>query len=76
LCAASSEAAASLASMCPASLEAAHMIDQKIFTQDPFSQIDIEGVGKLITMAIEKGKSVNPGLTAGVASLVANTLLN
>ncbi len=41
-------------------------IDQKIFTQDPFSQIDIDGVGKLITMAIEKGKSVNPGLTVGV----------
>lgn len=41
-------------------------LDQKIFTQDPFSQIDIEGVGKLITMAIEKGKSVNPDLTVGV----------
>ena len=41
-------------------------IDQKIFIQDPFSQIDIEGVGELIKMAIEKGKSVNPGLTVGV----------
>ncbi|MCF8494781.1 MAG: pyruvate, phosphate dikinase [Rickettsiaceae bacterium] len=41
-------------------------IDQKIFVHDPFSQIDIEGVGKLIQMAIEKGKSVNPGLTVGV----------
>ncbi len=41
-------------------------IDQKIFIQDPFSQLDIEGVGELIKMAIEKGKSVNPGLTVGV----------
>ena len=41
-------------------------IDQKIFTHDPFSQIDIEGVGKLIQMAIEKGKAVNPDLTIGV----------
>ena len=41
-------------------------IDQKIFTHDPFSQIDIDGVGKLIHMAIEKGKSVNPELKIGV----------
>lgn len=41
-------------------------LDQKIFTHDPFSQIDIDGVGKLIHMAIEKGKSVNPKLTVGV----------
>ncbi len=41
-------------------------IDKKIFLRDPFAQIDIEGVGKLINMAIEKGKSVNPKLTIGV----------
>ncbi|GAB4164461.1 MAG: pyruvate, phosphate dikinase [Rickettsiaceae bacterium] len=41
-------------------------IDQKIFTHDPFARIDVEGVGQLIKIAVEKGRQENPGMTFGV----------
>ncbi len=40
--------------------------DQKIFSQDPFTTIDETGVGKLIEMAITKGKSVNKNIELGI----------
>lgn len=41
-------------------------IEQGIFTFDPFVHIDVIGVGHLIKMAIEKGKSKNAKLTIGI----------
>jgi pyruvate,orthophosphate dikinase len=41
-------------------------INQKIFTHDPFAQIDTEGVGELIKMAVKKGRLANPKLSLGV----------
>lgn len=41
-------------------------LEQKIFTQDPFSVIDVEGVGELIRTAIDKGKKINPHISLGV----------
>ncbi|MBN8511688.1 MAG: pyruvate, phosphate dikinase [Rickettsiales bacterium] len=41
-------------------------IEQGIFAFDPFVHIDIRGVGHLIKMAIEKGKSRNARLTIGI----------
>lgn len=41
-------------------------IDQKIFSDDPFSKIDIEGVGELIKLAIKKGRAANPQISLGV----------
>ena len=41
-------------------------LEQKIFPHDPFTRLDEEGVGQLIEIAIEKGKSTNPALKLGV----------
>ncbi|MBI9015297.1 MAG: pyruvate, phosphate dikinase [Clostridiales bacterium] len=40
--------------------------NKKVFTQDPFESIDINGVGKLMEMAKEKGRSVKPNLKIGI----------
>ena len=40
--------------------------DAKIFENDPFAKLDQVGVGKLMKMAIELGKSVNPSLHVGI----------
>ena len=37
--------------------------DAKIFENDPFAKLDQTGVGKLMEMAIELGKPVNPTFT-------------
>ena len=38
----------------------------KIFENDPFAKLDRNGVGKLMEMAIEKGRSVNKNLHIGI----------
>ncbi len=40
--------------------------DTKIFENDPFAKLDQTGVGKLMQMAIELGKPVNPTLHCGI----------
>ena len=40
--------------------------DKKIFENDPFAKLDQVGVGKLMKMAIELGKSVRPALHCGI----------
>ena len=40
--------------------------DAKILENDPFAKLDQEGVGKLMKMAIELGKPVNPKLHIGI----------
>ena len=40
--------------------------DKKIFENDPFAKLDQVGVGKLMKMAIELGKPVNPHLHVGI----------
>ena len=40
--------------------------DTKIFENDPFAKLDQTGVGKLMKMAIELGKPVNPNLHVGI----------
>ena len=40
--------------------------DNKIFESDPFAKLDQEGVGKLMKMAVELGKPVNPDLHFGI----------
>ena len=39
---------------------------KKIFEQDPFATVDQKGVGKLIKMAVNDGREVNPELHVGV----------
>jgi pyruvate,orthophosphate dikinase len=40
--------------------------DAKIFENDPFAKLDQKGVGKLMQMAIQLGKPVNPNLHIGI----------
>jgi len=40
--------------------------DAKIFENDPFAKLDQVGVGKLMKMAIQLGKPVNPKLHVGI----------
>jgi len=41
-------------------------VEQKILPNNPFETLDKDGVGQLIEMSMEKGKSVNPSLIGGV----------
>jgi pyruvate,orthophosphate dikinase len=41
-------------------------IEKGIFEQDPFVTIDQDGVGDLIRLAAERGRSVNPNLKLGI----------
>ena len=38
----------------------------KIYESDPFARLDQEGVGQLVKMAVEKGRSVRPDLKCGI----------
>lgn len=40
--------------------------ENKIYESDPFEKIDIEGVGKLVEMAVKLGKTANPFLHLGI----------
>lgn len=41
-------------------------LDQKILKNDPFQTFDQEGVGQLVKMAVEKGRSVKKDLKVGI----------
>ena len=41
-------------------------VEKGIFPEDPFRVLDEGGVGQLITMATNKGRSVRPGLKVGI----------
>ena len=40
--------------------------DKKIYENDPFARLDQEGVGQLVTMAVEKGTSAKPDIKLGI----------
>ncbi len=40
--------------------------EKKIFTNDPFAKIDVDGVGELVKMAALKGRFANPHLSLGI----------
>jgi pyruvate,orthophosphate dikinase len=43
-----------------------HYIEQKIVPSDPFSTLDQAGVGQLVKIGTEKGRSTRPGLKVGI----------
>ncbi len=40
--------------------------EKKIYEFDPFQTIDVEGVGELVKIAVERGRAANPDLLIGV----------
>ena len=40
--------------------------EKKIYEQDPFAKLDQKGVGQLVKMAAEKGKSTRPNIKLGI----------
>ncbi|HTM31547.1 MAG TPA: pyruvate, phosphate dikinase [Vicinamibacterales bacterium] len=40
--------------------------DKKILEKDPFATFDADGVGQLVTMGVEKGRSTRPDLKIGI----------
>jgi pyruvate,orthophosphate dikinase len=41
-------------------------VDRKILPENPFQVLDREGVGQLVRMGVEKGRSTRPGLKIGI----------
>jgi pyruvate,orthophosphate dikinase len=41
-------------------------VDDGILEKDPFQSLDQVGVGQLVKMGVEKGRSVNPGMKMGI----------
>jgi len=41
-------------------------LDRNILPGDPFQSLDVKGVGKLVTMAVEYGRKVNPSIKIGI----------
>ncbi len=41
-------------------------LEKEILPRDPFQSIDVEGVGQLVRIAVQKGRSVNKSLKCGI----------
>jgi len=41
-------------------------VDKGIFARDPFVSLDIEGVGELIEIAVQRGRATRPGIKLGI----------
>jgi pyruvate,orthophosphate dikinase len=43
-----------------------YYLEKKILPEDPFEVLDQEGIGQLVQMAVEKGRSTRPDLKCGI----------
>ena len=41
-------------------------VEKGIYSRDPFVSLDVEGVGELISLAVERGRAVRPGMKLGI----------
>jgi pyruvate,orthophosphate dikinase len=44
----------------------AHYLTKGILPEDPFQSIDVDGVGQLIAMGVERGRATRPNLKVGI----------
>ena len=43
-----------------------HYVDNEVLPWNPFNSLDIEGVGRLMRIAVEEGRAVNPEMSIGI----------
>ena len=41
-------------------------VERGIYARDPFVSLDVEGVGELVTMAVERGRATRPDIKLGI----------
>jgi pyruvate,orthophosphate dikinase len=41
-------------------------VEKGIFARDPFVSLDVEGVGQLVALAVERGRATRPDLKLGI----------
>ena len=41
-------------------------VDQGIYPRDPFVSLDVEGVGQLVSVAVERGRATRPDIKLGI----------
>jgi pyruvate,orthophosphate dikinase len=41
-------------------------VERGIYARDPFVSLDVEGVGELVTMAVERGRKTRPDIKLGI----------
>jgi pyruvate,orthophosphate dikinase len=41
-------------------------VEQKLLPEDPFQVLDQDGVGQLVKMGVERGRSTRPGMKTGI----------
>src|SRR6185312_8017204 len=41
-------------------------VEKGIYARDPFVSLDVEGVGQLVSLAVERGRATRPGIKLGI----------
>jgi len=41
-------------------------VNKNIFEKDPFQTLDVDGVGQLVQMAVDKGRKTRPDIKLGI----------
>ena len=41
-------------------------VEQGIYARDPFVSLDVEGVGELVELAVERGRATRPDIKLGI----------